>query len=373
MPTADQQQVLDAIHGHPHRGAPSWMINLMEWRMIDRLAGVPEGTYEQEPDATYRAMLRAADANMVDQWLPHNPLTMGSAGYGEERERNATTGGEEIVRDGIVIREPEDVLRHLEEVIWPELEAELAGPPPTAEAFLKQELKIQAYLGDQVLKVPHACIRFPGLRYVVYGYGPYFMAYALYPEMMERDFRLQGQVIRRRNAAIARAIVDHGRPPVVRLDHDMADSRGTLVRIETLDELWFPHFLNAIEPALQAGLKLVWHCDGNLMEMVPRLLEAGIHGFQGFQYEDGMDYEAICQMKTREGDDLLIYGGVSVTRTLPLGTPGQIRDELAWLVEHAPANRLILGVSSSITPGVPWENLQTLFEGLRYYRQATIC
>ncbi|MDA0335862.1 MAG: hypothetical protein O2782_11905 [bacterium] len=47
--------------------------------------------------------------------------------------------------------------------------------------------------------------------------------------------------------------------------------------------------LRSIEPLVQAGVRLLWHCDGNLMEMVPRLLEAGIAGFQGFQYEDGMD------------------------------------------------------------------------------------
>ena len=60
--------------------------------------------------------------------------------------------------------------------------------------------------------------------------------------------------------------------------------------------------------------------DGNLMRLVPRLLECGINGFQGFQYEDGMDYLKICAMKARDGTDLIIMAGVSVTRTLPLGT-----------------------------------------------------
>ena len=58
-----------------------------------------------------------------------------------------------------------------------------------------------------------------------------------------------------------------------RLDHDMADSRGTLVDIKSLDNIWFPHFARAIEPLLKGGIKLVWHCGGNLMQMVPRLLE----------------------------------------------------------------------------------------------------
>jgi hypothetical protein len=38
------------------------------------------------------------------------------------------------------------------------------------------------------------------------------------------------------------------------------------------------------------------------------------------------------------------------------------------LVEHGPRRGLFLGGSSSITPGVPWENLKALQEGFLYYR-----
>ncbi len=105
------------------------------------------------------------------------------------------------------------------------------------------------------------------------------------------------------------------------------------------------------------------------MEMVPRLIEAGLGGFQGFQYEDGMDYEKICAMKTCDGEDLIIIAGVSVTVTLPKGTPADVKKEMAWLVEKGPKKGLFLGCSSSIAPGVPWENIQVLIEGFRYYRE----
>jgi uroporphyrinogen decarboxylase len=158
-------------------------------------------------------------------------------------------------------------------------------------------------------------------------------------------------------------------PRLVRLDHDMADSRGMLVDVKTLDQLWFPHFARSIKPLLDAGIRLIWHCDGNLMDMVPRLLECGIGGFQGFQYEDGMDYERICGMKTRDGDDLFIIAGVSVTTTLPHGKPADVRREMDWLVEKGPKLGLMLGCSSSIAPGVPLENMKTLIEGFRHYRE----
>ena len=141
-----------------------------------------------------------------------------------------------------------------------------------------------------------------------------------------------------------------------------------LVDIHTLDDFWFPRFARSIRPFLDAGIRLVWHCDGNLMDMVPRLLECGLGGFQGFQYEDGMDYERICQMKTCDGDDLFIIGGVSVTATLPHGTPEDVCREMNWLVENGPDVGPMLGWSSSIAPGVPVENIKALAEGFAYCR-----
>jgi len=210
--------------------------------------------------------------------------------------------------------------------------------------------------------------RFPYLRYTTYGYANYFTAFVMYPELMERDFALQADLAECENALAARAIVEGHLPAVVRLDHDLADSKGTLVDVRMLDALWFPHFARAIRPHVDAGVRLLWHCDGNLMEMVPRLIEAGVGGFQGFQYEDGMDYERICRMETREGGPLMIWAGVSVTTTLPFGSPAEVRRQLRWLVEQGPPVGLALGASSSVTPGVPWENLDALADGLAHYR-----
>jgi len=105
------------------------------------------------------------------------------------------------------------------------------------------------------------------------------------------------------------------------------------------------------------------------MELFPRLLEAGIRGFQGFQYEAGMDYERICKTRTRDGEELIIMAGVSVTRTLPFGKPADVKREIDWLVANGPRTGLFLAGSSSITPGVSMANLRTVVEGFRYYRE----
>jgi hypothetical protein len=372
---ADAGLALDTILRKPTQGIPSGaLINIMEHAQIERLAGLPAGSYRQRPEETYLAMQRAIGACMIDQWIPTNPLKMDQGGL-HDAERGATTGAERIECDGMLIDSPEAVVEHMEKHVFPALEKSAASldvdEDEAANQLVEQEREVQALFGPEMLKVPYGrgFGSFPCFRYGGYGYVNYFCAYALYPEVMAKDFRLQADLAVKRNQLAVRAYELGQLPPLLRLDHDMADSRSTLVDIKSLDQIWFPEFARAIEPYLQAGIKLIWHCDGNLSQMVPRLLEAGLSGFQGFQYEDGMDYERICRMKTRDGDSLLIVAGVSVTRTLPLGTPADVRKEMKWLVENGPETGLFLAASSSVAPGVPPENLDAFVEGLKHYRE----
>jgi len=369
--TDSARLALDTILQKPRKGIPSWLVHIMEHAHIERLAGSPLGSYRKEPEKVYLACQRAIGTCLLDQFIPENPLTMGDEGFTANRERDATTGAAEIVRDGIVINSPEAVIEHLERVVFPNLRQRIAAfnEETRVREILAREADIQARLGPEILKGGYGFVMFPGLAYSTYGYVHYFQAFALYPEVMEKHFALQAELALLNNRAAAKAYSEGQLAPIYRLDHDMAGSHGLLVNVRVLDRLWLPHFHRCLEPLLKTDVRLVWHCDGNLMELVPRLLDVGIRGFQGFQYEDGMDYERICRMKDREGRDLIIIAGVSVTRTLPHGAPDDVRREMAWLVQHGPRTGLFLGASSSITPGVPWDNIRPLVEGLAYYRK----
>ena len=378
LPVSDAklQLALDTIAQRPTRGIPTMFVHLMDVPLLEEISGHPPGSYARRPEEVYLGFQRASGVCAIDQYIPDNPGTMSQHGFEAAAPHGATTGAQDIVCNGIRIDSPESLAQHLEQFAFPELERQIAACGPHADDkavghILHEERAIQARFGPDLLKIPYggAFSTFPYLRYGQYGYEHYLTAYAVYPELMEHDFALQADLAERRNAIGARAIIEGGLPRVIRSDHDMADSRGTLVDVRSLDRLWFPHFARAIRPLVDAGIRMLWHCDGNLMAMVPRLIEAGATGFQGFQYEDGMDYEKICRMKGRNGEPLLIWAGVSVTRTLPFGTPQDVKDELAWLVRCGPKVGLFLGASSSITPGTNSGNVKTLIEGLRHYRE----
>jgi len=367
--TESAQLALDTILQKPTKGIPNWMIHIMEHSFIERIAGAKLGDYKKCPEKTYLAFQHAVGACLLDQYIPFNPLDMGDYGY-ENTEKGPTTGAEEIIVDGMVIDSPEVVAEHMERFEFSKLYKAIDkfNENHRVKEIIENEKDIQNKLGPTILKSGYGFISFPKLIYGKYSYKNYFMAYALYPEVIEKHFSLQADLALLNNQAAARTYVEGNLPPLYRLDHDMADFRGTLVDIKSLDKIWFPHFARSLEPLLKTDVRMIWHCDGNLMEMLPRLLEVGIRGFQGFQYEARMDYEKICAMKTRDGKDLIIIAGVSVTRTLPKGTPAEVKKEMTWLVEKGPKTGLFLACSSTITPGVPWENIQALIEGFKYYR-----
>jgi hypothetical protein len=367
---------LDTLQLKPTKGIPGWVLHTLDHSFMEDFVGRPRGDYRKDPVGVYLAMQHKAGTCFIDQWIPDNPLTMGEHGYESDTQRTSTTGLEKIVRDGMEINSPEAVAEHMEKFLFPQYRQRTARLRAEFEQrvgqVIAEESAVQKLFGPNLLKGPYDPYKFwffPLINYGIYGYENYFMAYALYPELMEQDMKLQGDLGEVWCSIGAAAITRGELPPMVRLDHDMCDGRGPLVSVESLERIWWPHFARSIKPLLDAGVRCIWHCDGNQMPMIPMLLEAGIGGFQGFQYEFGMDYERICRMKDRNGNPLFIIGGASVTQTLPRGSPRDVRDELRWLVEKGPKAGLMLGASSSILPGTPHENLRAFVEGLRHYRE----
>jgi len=365
------QLALDTLLLKPTTGIPSFIFHVLKHSYIERLAGVGEGEYRQDPVRVYRLLQQNVGTCLMDQWIPENPLSMTDQGYGDDAVHGATTGAEQIVCDGTVIDSPEAVVEHLERVVFPNLQKWTVGfnEDECVRHILANETKIQEEIGPSMLKTGYGFVRFPAFGYGQYGYVNYFSAYGLYPEVIERHFSLQADFQLLCNKAAARAYREGGLPPIFRLDHDMTDSRGTLVDIKSLDRIWFPHFARSIKPLVDEGVRLVWHSDGNVMQMVPRLIEVGVKGFQGFQYECGVDYEKLSATKTRDGEDLILLAGVSATDgVLRDGTPADVRNYLKWIVDKGPRTGLFIS-SMGIYPDMPWENVQAYVEGIQYYRK----
>ena len=109
----------------------------------------------------------------------------------------------------------------------------------------------------------------------------------------------------------------------------------------------------------EADLPVFIHSCGDVDELFPELIEIGLNVFNPFQPEV-MD---VYEMKKKYGDKLTFYGGLSTQRTLPYGTPDDVKREVRRLIQEIGAGGgYILAPAHSIPKDVPEENIAALID-----------
>ena len=110
------------------------------------------------------------------------------------------------------------------------------------------------------------------------------------------------------------------------------------------------------------GKAVFVHSCGNIVRILGDLVEMGLQGLNPVQPEC-MDLAAI---KRDHGKDLTFYGGISTQRTLPYGTPEEVRAEtLATIRLMSEGGGYITGPSQEIQTDVPYENVRALIDAAR--------
>jgi uroporphyrinogen decarboxylase len=113
--------------------------------------------------------------------------------------------------------------------------------------------------------------------------------------------------------------------------------------------------LKAINPAI----KIAYHSDGNILPLIPELIEIGIDVLNPIQ-PASMDPAAL---KTQFGDRLCFWGSVDEQHTLPFGTPDSVRAEILQRLETIGAGGgLILGPTHHVQLDTPLENFWAMVE-----------
>lgn len=101
-------------------------------------------------------------------------------------------------------------------------------------------------------------------------------------------------------------------------------------------------------------VKVAYHSDGNVYDIIPELIEIGVDVLNPVQ-PASMDPE---RLERTFGGRLCFWGSLDLQRTLPYGTPAQVRDEvLTRLRTLGRGGGLILGPTHNVQLDVPLENL----------------
>jgi hypothetical protein len=203
------------------------------------------------------------------------------------------------------------------------------------------------------------------LWYHEFGYEAALMTLALHPERYLKLLRISAEIGRQHATLRARAIREGIHPLAILTGEDLCSQQGPMVSPHFLRQHYWELVEYALEPMVEVGARVVWHCDGNYRPLMDDVLACGIGGLQGFQRECGMDLEWIRDLRTRDGKPLLIFGPMSVTETLPYGTPDDVRAEVARAMALArDHSSLIFFTSNTITPDVPLENIRALWQAV---------
>ncbi len=347
-----KERIFKQLAGEPVDHIPligGWVLGA---RTIAEIAGCSVEHYQSDPLGGVLAANRALGCDgLVPPAIP-SPTNLDENHQGEVREESFA---------GV---EPEALLEYAEKI------------PDTVEAVLaerfdakKTEAVIKARY-DMHLANTRGFTLIPNdwgisanfTLFALYGYQAFLEAIAFYPEAVEKIFWESAVIARAEKPFHIAMIKQHNLPRMMFTGHDICNQAGPMCSPKWLRESYWPHSKYALEPFVEEGIRLIHHCDGNVMPIIDDMLAAGYTGFQGFQYECGVDPYDLAARRGPNGERMLFMAGLSVTRTLPFGTVDEVKDEIEYCMDYTDGGKgLFLFTSNVVGIEVPPINLSTAY------------
>lgn len=169
--------------------------------------------------------------------------------------------------------------------------------------------------------------------------------------------RITAEVVRCAEGA-ARAGCD-----VIRFGDDVGMQDRMMMSRPMWREWLFPCLRKAVQAAkaIRPEAHIWYHSDGDIREIIPGLIEAGVDVLNPVQPEC-VDPEAI---RAEYGKQLSFWGCLGTQTTFPFGTPADMKRVVRRLIETVGASGgLLLAPTHVLEPEVPWENVVAFLEAI---------
>lgn len=146
---------------------------------------------------------------------------------------------------------------------------------------------------------------------------------------------------------------------------DLADNRGPLFNPLLFEEIFLPGFKRLVGGVKDVGAYYIKHTDGNIWDLIPYFIDAGIDCLDPIEEPAGMDMRKV---KKEYGKYLAIKGNIDCRHTLTRGTADDVRAEVRkCIVRASPGGGHIISSSNSIHSGVNPQNYAVMLESIREY------
>jgi len=139
---------------------------------------------------------------------------------------------------------------------------------------------------------------------------------------------------------------------------DWGQQRGLQMGPRLWHEFIYPVLKRMYGVVREAGKFVFIHSCGKVDELFEDLIAVGLNCFNPFQPEV-MDVAALMR---RYRGRLAFYGGLSTQRTLPYGSPDDVRRETQYLLELGREGGYIFAPAHAVPKDVPLENMLAFIE-----------
>ena len=219
--------------------------------------------------------------------------------------------------------------------------------------------KVVIFIGDRL----NRCSQLKPAMYLR-GIDQIFVDLAAAPEIAQYIFRRVGDFYleyARRTFEAAGDGLD-----VFMMGDDFGTQKGPFVSPAMWRQFFQPGFKAFIDLGHRHGYKVCHHSCGSIGPIIPDMIECGLDVLNPLQPEAGdMDH---AELKRRFGDRLSFHGSISIQRTLPFGTPDEVRDEVRLRRQTlAPGGGFIFCTAHNIQADTPLANIEALFEAYRTF------
>jgi uroporphyrinogen decarboxylase len=235
------------------------------------------------------------------------------------------------------------------------LDSYLPPDPHRPELYADSERVVRQY-GDEYWIVGVAVTTIWETAWALRGYERLLMDFLEDPDLADRIVEIPF----RYHLAAAERLVRMG-VDMIWTGDDIGSQKGMLFSPVTWRRFFKPRMAELIArlKGINPDVKVAYHTDGDVSDVIPELIEIGIDVLNPVQ-PACMDP---AEVKRAYGDRLCFWGTIDEQRTLPFGTPRHVRAEVLERLRTAGRDGgLILAPTHHVQLDTPLENFWALVD-----------